>query len=95
MPSRYKNENQPLSVLEAFAHGVPVVVSDMGGLPEMVQHRDDHAGISISNDSTEKYADAAMTITDNYESFAEAAKRIYYNKYSYEAYLKRLKDFIG
>lgn len=94
LPSRYKNENQPLSILEAFAHGVPVVVSDMGGLPEMVQHRDDHAGISISNGCTKKYADAAMTIADNYESFAEAAKRIYNKKYSYEVYLKRLKTFL-
>lgn len=95
LPSRYKNENQPLSVLEAFSHGVPVVVSDMGGLPEMVQYRDDHGGISISNDSVEMYADAALTIIDNYESFSKAAKRIYNNKYSYEAYLKRLKHLLG
>lgn len=35
VPSRW-HENQPLSVLESFALGVPVVSSDLGGLPELV-----------------------------------------------------------
>ncbi|HET6625233.1 MAG TPA: glycosyltransferase [Nocardioidaceae bacterium] len=30
------NENQPLAVLEAFACGVPVIASALGGLPELV-----------------------------------------------------------
>ncbi|MFB6392955.1 glycosyltransferase [Polymorphospora lycopeni] len=36
VPSRW-HENQPLSVLEAFACGVPVVGTDLGGLPELVE----------------------------------------------------------
>jgi glycosyltransferase involved in cell wall biosynthesis len=36
VPSR-SHENQPLVVLEAFACGVPVVASDLGGLPELVE----------------------------------------------------------
>jgi glycosyltransferase involved in cell wall biosynthesis len=31
-------ENQPLSVIEAQIAGKPVIVSDAGGLPEMIQH---------------------------------------------------------
>ena len=35
VPSRWY-ENQPLAVLEAFGCGVPVVGTDMGGLPELI-----------------------------------------------------------
>lgn len=36
VPSRWY-ENQPLAVLESFACGVPVVTTDLGGLPELVE----------------------------------------------------------
>ena len=36
VPSRC-HENQPMAVLEAFACGVPVVATDLGGLPELVE----------------------------------------------------------
>jgi glycosyltransferase involved in cell wall biosynthesis len=36
VPSRW-HENQPMAVLESFGSGVPVVASDLGGLPELVR----------------------------------------------------------
>ncbi|ROT28135.1 glycosyltransferase [Micromonospora sp. HM5-17] len=36
VPSRW-HENQPMAVLEAFACGIPVVTTDLGGLPELVE----------------------------------------------------------
>jgi glycosyltransferase involved in cell wall biosynthesis len=35
LPSRW-DENNPMSILEARTLGIPVIVSDLGGLPEMV-----------------------------------------------------------
>jgi glycosyltransferase involved in cell wall biosynthesis len=37
MPARW-HENNPMSILEARAVGVPVICTEMGGLPEMVEH---------------------------------------------------------
>lgn len=33
-------ENQPFSILEAFASGKPVIASDLGGMTELVTHRE-------------------------------------------------------
>jgi glycosyltransferase involved in cell wall biosynthesis len=40
VPSRW-HENMPLSVLEAFAAGVPVIATDLGGLPELITAGED------------------------------------------------------
>ena len=36
VPSRW-HENQPMTILESFAAGVPVITTSLGGLPEMVR----------------------------------------------------------
>jgi len=47
-PSRWY-ENQPLSVLEAHAAGVPVVATAMGGLPELVRPGVDGALVAVDD----------------------------------------------
>jgi glycosyltransferase involved in cell wall biosynthesis len=37
LPSRW-HENQPMAIIEAFAVGTPVAASDLGGVPELVEH---------------------------------------------------------
>jgi glycosyltransferase involved in cell wall biosynthesis len=53
VPSRW-HENMPLSVLEAFAAGVPVVATDLGGLPELISPGED--GVIIPADDPEALA---------------------------------------
>jgi glycosyltransferase involved in cell wall biosynthesis len=33
-------ENSPYSILEAFAHGLPVIATDLGGMAELVRHEE-------------------------------------------------------
>ncbi len=53
VPSRWM-ETGPLVVLEAFASGVPVVGSDLGGIADLVQHEVN--GLLVQPDSVEEWA---------------------------------------
>jgi glycosyltransferase involved in cell wall biosynthesis len=48
LPSRW-DENNPMSILEARTLGIPVIVSDRGGLPEMVTNNIDGKIIPAGN----------------------------------------------
>jgi glycosyltransferase involved in cell wall biosynthesis len=62
LPSRWY-ENQPMIVLEAFARGVPVVVTDIGGTPELVRHGVD--GLLVPPDDADALAAALRTMADD------------------------------
>jgi glycosyltransferase involved in cell wall biosynthesis len=52
-------DNQPVSILEAFACGLPVVTTAVGGIPYMVTDRED--ALLAPNDNPDELA-AQMTI---------------------------------
>ncbi len=54
VPSRW-HENQPMTILEAFACGVPVVGTDLGGIPELVS--DGENGFTCAADDPVALAD--------------------------------------
>ena len=49
-------ENQPFSILEAFASHKPVIASDLGGLPELVAHQE--RGLLVPPGDPQALADA-------------------------------------
>jgi glycosyltransferase involved in cell wall biosynthesis len=60
VPSRWY-ENMPITVLEAFATGVPVVASALGGLPELID--DDRDGILVPPDEPGPLAAALSSLS--------------------------------
>lgn len=62
LPSRWY-ENQPMIVLEAFARGVPVVATDLGGTPELIRHGVD--GFLVAPDDPDGLASALQTLLED------------------------------
>jgi glycosyltransferase involved in cell wall biosynthesis len=92
MPSRC-HDNQPMAVLEAFACGVPVVTTDLGGLPELVQAG--RYGETVpAEDPAALAATLARLLADPAEAFAmgKAARRHAEQRFSPERHLERLEE---
>jgi L-malate glycosyltransferase len=66
-------DNQPLSVLEAFAAGLPVISTGTGGLAAMV--RDGETGLIIPPGDPGAMADAIMTLLGNQKRTLAMARR--------------------
>src|SRR6266496_3287919 len=56
-------DNQPLSILEAFACGLPVVTTDAGGIPDMVTH--ERTALVVSRGAHEQLAASALRLIDD------------------------------
>ncbi|HEY6119621.1 MAG TPA: glycosyltransferase family 4 protein [Pyrinomonadaceae bacterium] len=61
-------DNQPLSVLEAFACGLAIVTTDAGGIPDMVTHGS--TALIVARGDYEAMANAATRLLDQ-QDFAE------------------------
>ena len=56
-------DNQPLSILEAFSCGLPVVTTDPGGIPDIVQ--DERTGMVVSAGDYAEMAERAICLLNN------------------------------
>jgi glycosyltransferase involved in cell wall biosynthesis len=90
LPSRCY-ENQPVTILEAFASGVPVVGSDLGGIPELIEtgvH-----GQVVPADDADALANALRSVLAEPErafAMGRAARRFVEDEFSCEKHLARL-----
>lgn len=68
-----KIDNQPLSILEAFACGLPVVTTDAGGIPDIVT--DGETGFVVAVGDCEALADRAVKLLANRDTARTMARR--------------------
>ena len=92
VPSRWY-ENQPMIVLEALALGTPVVATDMGGLPELVEP--EATGVLVPPDDDHALADALDRLLADPEwalAMGRRGRAEVAGSHSPERHLERLDD---
>jgi glycogen(starch) synthase len=84
----------PVAVLEAMSCGRPVVASDRGGIPEMVEHG--RTGLLADPDRPGTFADALVQVLkdrDTAESMGAEGRRVVLETYTSERLVERLQRF--
>ncbi|MBK9332832.1 MAG: glycosyltransferase family 4 protein [Ignavibacteria bacterium] len=83
-PTWYPYEGCPLAIIEAFAHGIPVIsINDTGAIPEMID--DGVTGLLVEKKSPDKISEAVISLTDNKllrESISAAAVKSYLKNFT-------------
>jgi len=88
LPSR--TEGFGLAILEAMAAGCPVIASDTGGIPEIVEH--EFNGLLVPVEDSQALASAIVRMKDRdfANTLAENAKKTIAAKFSMDNYIKDL-----
>ncbi|PJE77269.1 hypothetical protein COV05_00250 [Candidatus Uhrbacteria bacterium CG10_big_fil_rev_8_21_14_0_10_48_16] len=90
LPSRV-HENFPLAVLEAMASGKPVIASDVGGVPEIIEDRVN--GLLVSPADLNGWVEAIMRLAydeDFRVSLAHSARSTIEQRFSLDDHYRRL-----
>jgi glycosyltransferase involved in cell wall biosynthesis len=90
VPSRW-HENQPMTILESYAAEVPAVVTDLGGMPELV--RDGVDGLVVPHDDPQALADALLRLQADpvtATAMGRAGRRRLADEFDPQLHLRRL-----
>ncbi len=95
LPTTYWVEGEPISILEAFHFGLPVVTCDRGGIADIVGQ--DNGAIIPANDPEALLAAIVTNTCDRvrWESVADTNRRQAKNEHSPEAHLTAMFDLFG
>jgi glycosyltransferase involved in cell wall biosynthesis len=86
VPSEW-HENSPISILEAMAHGKPIVASRIGGIPELV--REGKTGLLFDPGNVDQLSGKITMLLGNRglrEAFGRNAREIVEDEYSLKAH---------
>lgn len=89
MPSR--NESFGMALVEAMFFGVPVMASDVGGIPDVIRHQEN--GVLLPCDDITAWQDAIADFLMNPEPYRQRASHAYDEvvlRYSIEACVKKI-----
>ena len=88
IPSRWR-ENNPLVALEAKAYGTALIVSNKGGLPELVENEE--TGFIFESEIVEKLSQILSKQTD-WEKLGENSRKDYEENYTPKKHIRKLLE---
>lgn len=88
-------DNTPVSVMEAMALGLPVVSTNVGGMPYLIWN--EHTGILVPPDDANVMTAACMNLISNPEFSAQLAEnaRIEVEKFDWQRVKQQWLDLLG
>jgi glycosyltransferase involved in cell wall biosynthesis len=92
LPSRM--ESFPLVLLEAMAGGLPVVATDVGGIPELVAHGE--TGLLVPPNDPDALADAINDLLDDpqtMERMGERGRQLVSDQYTWDRVAERIAGY--
>ncbi len=92
LPSR--SEGLPRTLIEAMAHELPVIATDVGGTKEIIENRE--VGVLVAKESVTELRDALtqlLTDADSRIRLGLKAKRHVERKFGLERYRSEIKEF--
>ena len=88
-----KNDAEPLTVLEAMAHGVPVLAIQKGGAKEIVI--EGKTGEFFDAATPEVIADGVRRLIENENGYDREVIRMRAQEFSKEKFISKIKDYIS
>lgn len=95
LPTRYDNEGQPISILEAMAFATPVISTDYRAIPDLIS--DGETGYLVGPDDAEGIASRIAELcadTTRYTTMSQNAMDRVKTRFSLSMHLKRLDDVL-
>jgi glycosyltransferase involved in cell wall biosynthesis len=86
-------EGVPLAICSAMAAGLPIVATEVGGLPEILDHG--RAGVLVPFGDQQRFVDAANALIRSpslRQRYGSAAQRFIAEDYSLTSAVKRLEQ---
>lgn len=86
-----KSEGLPMSLIEGMSYSLPLIASNVGGIPELIKHKEN--GFLIQDGNFQQVADAIDFLNDNRHEVIKMGKRsleIFEEKYTFDTMFKKV-----
>jgi glycosyltransferase involved in cell wall biosynthesis len=83
LPSHWKGEGYPGSIIEAFALNIPVIATSLPGIKEIVKHGE--TGLLVEPKNVESLRDAIMVLSSDASLYGRIVDKIKIEKYKFSS----------